>query len=174
MSVVLVATPMSASANTYATLAEFDQWLGDRPNVTDVLALSDDEKGQLLIQATSWLDALFNWGGYIRSTTQRLRFPRYGLSNPDGILLSEDVIPRFLMEATCEFAIALQAKDRIGEPELIGQGIQSATVGDLSVTVAPGGLAPFVPQQVMAMVSYYGELIPAAARGSRIAKLLRA
>jgi len=118
-----------ADADAYfANLLSFDQWdgLGD-----------EDTKARALITATAALDQLTFWGDAV-TTTQALRFPRRYVGVSDGT-----TIPRPIVAATCEHALALATKAAaglIGESDRMAmraEGVLSWTMGNRSESLAP-------------------------------------
>jgi len=71
----LDATIGGANANSYATLAEANEYFQNSPHLQEWNNHNDEYKEAALIQATQWLD-LLGWAGKCCGTTQRLQWPR--------------------------------------------------------------------------------------------------
>lgn len=178
MAVTIVATPNSASSNSYITLAEFTAYLGSRmPFDTD--PLDADDPGVFLVVGTRMLDALFRgaktlvvlkdksyyrigrrWLGSPSTATQRLAWGRTGLYHDNGALIAADEIPWELKDALGEFAGQLAQADRTLDNDVAVQGIQSVKAGSVAVSfkdmVVPSAV---LPQAVIDLIppSWYTE-----------------
>lgn len=105
MAFVFDATPGGASANSWATAAEGDDYFGGRRNASAWTSLATPgEKEIALADATLDLERL-NFAGARASTTQRLRVPRHGLFDQDGFALASNVVPRPFKEALFEHTL---------------------------------------------------------------------
>ena len=128
----LDATVAGASANSYATEAEADDYVDGIPATytTTWDAATTEQKEDALMWATRLLDNWVDWKGTKSSTTQRLRWPRSYVYTPDDELLVTTAIPTFLIEATSELARQLLAKDLTREPT---RGIDMIKTGEVTI-----------------------------------------
>lgn len=130
----IIATPGSATANSYNTVAEVDRYheqhvAGARwTGVTD-----DDKKEAAMIQAARMLDAMFDWEGSIASDTQALGFPRYGATDRHGRSIASTVIPVQVKQAHAQLSGELLDEDRSADSEIETQGITSVKAGPVEV-----------------------------------------
>lgn len=112
MAVTVVADAGSASANSFATLAEADTFAESKlPSPTAWDAASDDTCNRALVSATRWLSNLL-WLGARTDATQALSWPRTGVTNvddPDENEFDADEVPQQVKDATCELAILMVA-----------------------------------------------------------------
>ena len=98
----LTATVGSASADTYATLAEFVTYA---ENVGWSLESTNAKNEQNLRRAAQWLDREFIWRGTRVNSTQVLEWPRVLDFYPHGVLtISSTEIPQAVKDAQCEIA----------------------------------------------------------------------
>jgi hypothetical protein len=107
MAPTLVATAGSASANSFATVAEGDTYCDARLNATAWGDETNDEKARALIQATLELNT-YTYIGTTVTTTQALVWPRQWAVDPDsplGDYFDTTEIPTRLKNATCELAL---------------------------------------------------------------------
>jgi len=126
-----------ANANTYATLAEFNDYAAVRvPQLAWFIAASDAEKEAALQAATRALDAYFIWLGTAVDATQALTWPRSGLVSRNGFAIATTAIPRDLKEAQCEFAMQLGSGDRLSDNSAQKKGITSLKAGDVALSFA--------------------------------------
>jgi hypothetical protein len=116
MALVIVATPGSASANSFVTLAEWTTYIESRLNV-GAFAGTDDTNNRALAEATRELSAL-PYQGERATATQALAWPRAYAPDPDAplsavvdpvdpwvVYFADDVIPERMKRATYELAL---------------------------------------------------------------------
>jgi len=107
----LTATVGSASADSFVTLAEADDYFDTRLNVTGWTGAVDADQERALKSATREL-TLLAWQGVRVTTTQALAWPRDGCPNPDttgdgdDAFYEETIIPDRVKIATYELALA--------------------------------------------------------------------
>src|ERR1041385_7794064 len=107
----IIATPGSATANSFVTLVEGDAYCDGRSNASAWNDESDDDKkARALIDATRELSNR-NWIGSGRGDpTQALAWPRAFALNPDVAWMgyayyTQTEIPKRVKDATCELAL---------------------------------------------------------------------
>ncbi len=156
MPVTLVATPGTATANSYATKARAQQYFDMR---TPVAGWDDaDSQEVLLMMATRVLDAVLSprrtfvpptsgragyyvnrptWTGLRAATNlSRLAWTRSGMFDRNGVAISELVFPEELADATAELAGALGTKDLTLDNEIAVLGITDIKAGPVSLSFA--------------------------------------
>lgn len=115
MPIVIVTTAGDAGANSYASLADAEDYALTLPVANDWATATDAQKNAAIAQATRMLDSL-DWKGYRAApTVQALQWPRYEAYDREGYELNATTIPAFLRNATCEFAIRLISDDRAAD-----------------------------------------------------------
>jgi hypothetical protein len=133
----LVTTAGSATANSFATLAQFTTYCDGRLNAsTTVDAADDDDVLRALIEATKEL-TLLSYIGQQTSTTQALAWPRSLAQNPASLpylsWYATTEIPQRIIDATCEYALQFL---KAGTSDLAGQdtakNVIEKTVGPLT------------------------------------------
>lgn len=147
MAITIQATAGHASANSYITRADAQSYFDGR-SYADAWTDADDlDKDKALVSATRRLDQE-RWKGTPTATTQSLKWPRYGVENPDyndsgqwqgyygGLLLDQTTIPQWLEHATCELALVLLANNLLEDTGL--EMLEQVGVGDLNVTPRKG------------------------------------
>ncbi len=92
MAFVFDASPGGVAANSWALVAEGDDYFAARRNASAWTALTTPEKEVALADGTRKLEIL-GFEGARASTTQRLRVPRSGLWDQDGFALPTLTIP---------------------------------------------------------------------------------
>ena len=93
-----------ANANAYISESFADTYHSDRGNAAWG-SLSSTVKEQLIIKATEYLDATYDWIGQIKSDDQALGWPRKGdVKDKDGRDL-KDQVPTAVKRACAELAL---------------------------------------------------------------------
>ena len=154
MALTIVATAGAVDANSYCTLAEAETYFEGRLHKTDWEDASTGDKNSALAWATSILDETMNWYGFSMSETQALRWPRTGLASVDGWTVSSTTIPKFLKNATAEFAMHLIAEDRMADSDTMG--FKQIAVSSIQITTDKFDRKPTIPQAVWNIVRPYG------------------
>jgi Putative DnaT-like ssDNA binding protein len=142
--VTLDATVGGAAANTFATDAEADAYIGNRLNSGAWSAASGDDQARALIEATRELSTMI-WQGSRATDTQALSWPRFLAPNPDGVTITwwayydPGVIPQRIKDATCELALEFL---RAGSSDIAStdtnSGVIEKTVDVLTTRWQPG------------------------------------
>lgn len=132
----IVATVGGASSNSFCTLAEADQYQDDRSPVgTTWSGETDANKNRALLFATTLLEACVIWTGFVKTDTQALLWPRYGMTKRNSYALDDDVVPDELKDCQAEFARQLLADiGRTDDSDIETKGITSITAGPVSLT----------------------------------------
>lgn len=131
----LIETPGAATANTYATLAEFETYIESRVPVLEwLLTATDDMKEAALIAACRILDSRIEWTGAAVDEVQVLTWPRSGMLTRNGYTIATTTIPQQLKDAQCELAAQLGASDLLSDNDAAKQGIASVKAGDVAVS----------------------------------------
>lgn len=171
MALTLDATPKGASSNSYCTKAEADTYHEARLHASDWSGADDATKEAALVWATRVLEDYVDWFGTPTTVTQALRWPRQGLFDRDSNTVDEDTIPQFLINATSELARLLIAEDRTDDPDT--SGFERISVGPISLSVNTLDRIKVIPENVWAMISYYGDRIHGGGSAFRTSRLVR-
>ncbi|MEY4386952.1 MAG: hypothetical protein RLY20_2235 [Verrucomicrobiota bacterium] len=163
-------------ANAYASVADGDAYHEGHLYATAWTTATADKKAAALVMATRLIDALFQFSGVRTKATQALQWPREDCPDPDAnpesvgqrFVLS-DVVPKAVVDATCESARALIIEDRTANP--LGEGLKFSSLGDLQQSFDKSDRKPMVPRLALAMLAKYGAL-PGQRSGA--VKLVRA
>jgi len=107
MTLVVNSTPLSPANNSYASLADSDEYVSTRVADATVRAtwdgLDQELKSAYLVNASRTLDSLCNWIGDKYSRDQGLKWPRVN-AYVDGYIVDQITFPRPVVEATIEMA----------------------------------------------------------------------
>jgi len=135
----LVATAKSATANSYCTLAEADQYQDNRPAVSTTWAdASENNKIRALLWATQLMESLFAWNGYATTTTQNLGWPRTGLLERTDVVLDSDTVPSEVINAQSEYARQLLVSNLAQDNDIESQSIKSIKAGSVALEFDSG------------------------------------
>lgn len=158
--VTIISTPGALDANSYATIAEANQYFNDRLPLSVPWIGSGDTEGQAMVMAARYIDAMaspmtmFNppskssggaagqgsyvtrphWTGQPATSIQRMAWPRIGMFDRNGNPIDEATIPLDLKYAQCEFAGQLKITDTTLNNDVIVQGITSVKAGSVAVS----------------------------------------
>ena len=147
----------SASANSYCTLASANDFLQRNIHTYSTWsALATVDSEACLIWATSIFDAQISWNGTKAKDEQALRWPRTSVTDPDGYAVDDETIPRFLVEATAEYARWLSVKDRTEESPT--KGFSRLEAGGLAAYINAKDRPNLIPPIVFDMITAYGTL----------------
>ncbi|PHM46634.1 DnaT-like ssDNA-binding protein [Xenorhabdus miraniensis] len=119
----------SPTFNSYASVEDLTQFAVQRG-----YSLPDGDLSPLLFQAMDYLSTK-QWKGRKANKGQSLAFPRKG-TYADGELVSDDVIPKPIIQAQCRLAIDSLEFDLT--PTVGGEVVSEAVSGAVSVTYAEG------------------------------------
>jgi hypothetical protein len=108
MALVVNNTPMAPANNSYASLAEADEYVATRISDEQIRTAWDDLDEELksayLVNGSRTLDSLCDWIGDKYSRDQGLKWPRVN-AYVDGYVIDQITFPRPVIEATIEMAI---------------------------------------------------------------------
>ena len=132
MAATIDSTIKGASANSYASLSDSNDYFDTSPDSSTWSNKTDDEKKRALISATRWIETLVFYGDRC-DEGQALKFPRTNYQ-VDGVELTCTLIPNNIKYAQYELARAL-ANDTDAMTGNIGTNgnIAEAKLGDLQV-----------------------------------------
>ena len=132
MAATITATLSSATANSYVTLAEANDYFETVPDSSTWTNKTDDQKNRSLIAATRWIDTLSYYGSRC-DNGQALKFPRNNYTI-DNVELTCTTIPNNIKYAQYELARAL-ANDTSAVTGTTGKdgNFSEVQLGDLQV-----------------------------------------
>ena len=161
MAITLITTPGTATSNSYATLASASEFLEQNIHTYSTWSSATTaNRNACLVWATRLLDDQMDWNGSKSDPTgigpenQALRWPRENIYDSDGNEIDEDLIPKFLVRATSEYAIYLLSEDRTSDFDTYG--FKKLKVASLSFEVDKQDRRPVMPLSVWAMIKDYG------------------
>jgi hypothetical protein len=127
-------------ANSYASAADGDAYFDGHLYATAWAAASSGNKEKALVFATRLIDAEYQFNGWRAHDNQALQWPREQCPDPDkglstisvllpflGDFVDANVVPKALVDATCEMARELLIADRTAAPP--GEGVATVHTG---------------------------------------------
>ena len=152
-------------------------------------AATDIQKAAALAMATRLIDIEYQFGGRRVLVNQALQWPRSDCREPDGstaefvlpgftphfvvitttseqiailnntMTVPADLVPKAVVEATCELARELLIVDRTAAPP--GEGLSYQNIGSNQTGYNKADTRPIIPAVVQALLAKYGALIKA-------------
>lgn len=166
----IVATALAANANSFATLAEAEQYFSDRLHSDAWTAATADQKAQALLWATKILDTRVAWKGSKSTQGQALNWPRAYVEDPNYAImppatayslskfyLDSDTVPQVIKQAQCELALSLLSEDITQDADTTG--LSSITVGSISLGINSADKKRVLPRPVRDLIAPYGTSI---------------
>lgn len=161
MALILIETAASASANTYASLAEAELYFDKKYYKDNWSSAATASKNIVLVEATRLLDQHYDWQGSKWTEEQALRWPRSSVVDPDFYDVDFDIIPQFLKDATAELALNILSGDRTAESDT--RGIKRMKAGPLELEVDKIDETLVIPDSVDEIVKWYGSRLESQA-----------
>ncbi|MHB8519507.1 MAG: DnaT-like ssDNA-binding protein [Limisphaerales bacterium] len=165
-----------ADANTYSSVADGDAYHDGHLYASAWTVATSDDKGKALVFATRLIDAEYQFNGARAIEGQALEWPRADCPDPDAAasfgsagLVASNVVPRRVVEATCEMARELLIEDRTAAPP--GEGLSEQQSADLTRTVySKKDTRPVISHVAQAMLGKFGALISSGGGAVRLVR----
>ncbi len=142
----------------YVSPEEADSYVSGREEAVFWNALSASEKINAIGRAGDVLDSCMIWNGAPVSAGQTLRWPRKGVSDADGIPVSESEIPQAVKNAVCEQAFYISDPELKKLRRMNRSGIKNASLGGLSVSVNGNFAEQAISRAALNCVLMFGHL----------------
>ncbi len=149
----LNATVNGSSSDSYITVSDADAYHATHLYATDWTSASTTNQEKALKMATRILDEKVDWSGSRATSTQSLAWGRTGVTD-DGQAVESTVHPQAIKNATAEFARHLIAGDSTGDAQ--GKGLDSLSVGSITLTFDKTDTAGVIPSIVQEMLRGWG------------------
>ena len=153
-----------SDANSYASVADGDAYHDGHLYATAWTAAVLANKEKALAMATRLIDAEYHFHGTRTHDSQALQWPRYKCPDRDNAGLwggaafySSDVIPKALINATCELARELLIADRTAAPA--GEGLKYYNDGAVQTGYDKNDRRPIISQVAQAFLNRFGTMI---------------
>jgi len=171
-----------ADANSYASVADGDAYHDGHLYATAWTGASVDQKAVALVMASRLIDAEFQFNGTRTTAGQSLQWPRAMCPEPDNVhvpisallpipcnYVEYDMVPKAIVQATCETARALLIEDRTANP--LGEGLKFTGLGGNQTSFDKSDRRPVIPYVAQAMLVKYGALILAKSGSVRLTRV---
>jgi hypothetical protein len=160
MALVIDATVGGIASNSYATLAEAETYMAERPFVSAWTASTTVEKNIVLVYAVKMMETLLLPLGYAATDTQALDWPRSDVIDCKGSTYEDDEIPQGVKDAQFEQALYLLTKDPTTLPSLLSGGFSEAKADVLEIKVDKTMVASMMSPAVLNILGCFGTLMP--------------
>lgn len=149
-------------ANSYASAADGDAYHDGHLYAAPWTAASLANKEAALVFATRLIDSQYLFGGVKTTEAQALQWPREGCRDLDagrwsGGVVKSNVLPKAVVQATCEMARELLILDRTGAPP--GEGLKYFNVGGDQTGYDKNDRRPIISHVAQAMLAKLGSLL---------------
>ena len=149
-------------ANSYANSADGDAYHDGHLYATAWTGATMAKKEAALVMATRLIDSQFQFDGGKLNEAQALQWPRENCHDPDadgwgGGTIASNVVPRLVIQATCEMARELIVADRTASPA--GEGLKYQNVGTTQTGYDKSDTRPVISRVAQAMLAKYGTLL---------------
>lgn len=147
-----------SDANAYANVADGDAYYDGHLYASAWTAATLANKEKALVFASRLIDAQFQFDGGKVKETQALQWPREGCLDPDaGSPVASNVVPKPVIQATCEMARELLIADRTAAPA--GEGMKYQNVGTTQTGYDKSDTRPVISRVAQGMLSKFGTLL---------------
>jgi len=162
-----------ADANAYANAADGDAYHDGHLYAAAWSAATTGNKEKALVMATRLIDAEFQFNGFKANEAQALQWPREDCRDPDadgwiGGTVADSVVPKSVIEATCEMARELLIADRTASPP--GEGLKYQNTGGNQTGYDKGDTRPVISQVAQAMLAKFGSLLKSKSGAVRLVR----
>lgn len=158
-----------ANANAYANAADGDAYHEGHLYASAWTAASAGNKDAALVMATRLIDGQYQFNGVKANEAQALQWPRRQCRIPDyEDELPADVVPKAVIEATCELARKLLVVDRTAAPP--GEGLKYENVGPNQTGYDKSDKRPVISQVAQAMLAKLGSLLKSRSGAVRLTR----
>ncbi len=157
-------------ANSYADVADGNAYHAGHLYASAWTAASADQKAVALVMASRLIDAEYQFGGTRAVATQSLQWPRRQcriLDDEDA--LAEIMVPKAVVQATCELARELLLVDRTASPA--GEGLKYYNIAGVQTGYDKADTRPVIPGVVQALLAKYGVLISAKSGAVKLTRV---
>jgi hypothetical protein len=162
-------------ANAYASVADADAYHEGHLYATAWTGATTEQREAALVMATRLVDSLFQFHGTKATGAQALQWPREDCPDPDANadvvgqrVVLPTVVPKAVVDGTCEAARALLIEDRTANP--LGEGLKFTGLGEIQQTFDKTDRRPMLPRMAITMLGKFGVWLQAR---SGAVKLIR-
>jgi hypothetical protein len=118
--------------NSYIDATDADTHFLHALHAASWTSASPSTKDSALVTATRMIDRQ-QWRGSKTSESQTLLWPRSGVTYPDGDAVDSVSVPQFILDATCELALALIEDIEVQSNSSTGSNISRLKAGSAEI-----------------------------------------
>ena len=168
-------------ANTYADVADGDAYHAGHLYASAWTAATADQKAVALVMATRLIDAEFQFNGTRSQSLQALQWPRTNCLDPDkapGLVFTSlslldpfvpfSIVPKALVQATCEMARELLVADRTAAP--VGEGLKYYNQSGTQTGYDKSDRRPIISPVAQALLDKFGSLVAGKSGAVRLVR----
>jgi hypothetical protein len=171
-----------ADANAYADLADGNAYHDGHLYATAWTGATDDQKSAALVMASRLIDSEYQFNGLRSQSLQALQWPRVNCPDPDkapipiltSLLLVDpfvpfSIVPKQVVQATCEMARELLIADRTAAP--VGEGLSYQNIGGNQTGYDKSDRRPVITPVAQALLDKFGSLIAGRSGAVRLLRV---
>ena len=159
-----------SNANSYASVDDGDIYHDGHLYAAAWTSAVMDKKIPALVMATRLIDAEYQFLGVRSVDSQSLQWPRENCPDPDADdMVPKTVVPKAVVQATCELARELIITDRTASPP--GEGLSFQNVGSTQTGYNKSDTRPIIPAVVQALLAKFGVLIKAKSGAVKLVRV---
>ena len=171
-----------ANANAYADVADGDAYHAGHLYASAWTAASADQKAVALVMASRLIDSEYQFNGLRSQSLQALQWPRVNCLDPDkapipiltSLLLVDpfvpfSIVPKQVVQATCEMARELLITDRTAAPA--GEGLAYQNTGGNQTGYDKSDRRPVISPVAQALLDKFGSLIAGKSGAVRLVRM---
>ena len=160
-------------ANAYANAADGDAYHEGHLYATAWTGASAANKDAALVMATRLIDGQYQFNGVKAKDEQALQWPREDCRDPDadgwnGGTVADNVVPKPVIEATCELARELLIADRTTAPA--GEGLKYYNTGTEQTGYDKDDQRPVISHVAQALLAKFGALLKSRSGAVRLVR----
>jgi len=155
-------------ANAYANATDGDAYHDGHLYAAAWTGATAGDKEKALVMATRLIDSQYQFGGVKANETQGLQWPREDCRDPDAEdgVVADDVVPKGVVDATCEMARELLIADRTEAPE--GEGLKYHNSGTEQKGYDKSDTRPVISHVAQAMLAKFAALVKSRSGAVRL------
>jgi hypothetical protein len=171
-----------ANANAYADVADGDAYHAGHLYASAWTAASADQKAVALVMASRLIDSEYQFNGLRSQSLQALQWPRVNCLDLDkapipiltSLLLVDpfvpfSIVPKALVQATCEMARELLVADRTAAPA--GEGLKYFNQSGTQTGYDKTDTRPVISRVAQALLDKFGSLIAGKSGAVRLVRV---
>ena len=171
-----------ADANAYADVADGNAYHDGHLYATAWTGATDDQKSAALVMASRLIDSEYQFNGLRSQSLQALQWPRVNCPDPDkapipiltSLLLVDpfvpfSIVPKQVVQATCEMARELLIADRTAAP--VGEGLKYYNQSGTQTGYDKTDRRPVISPVAQALLDKFGSLIAGRSGAVRLLRV---